>query len=473
MADQVRIAWMGRRIGRGGMGEGGKVHGTEGRTAQEMEKEGRIAWEIHVETSSYLPRLTSLLFSSHTHVGSRMDRCEKKKGIERTNRHARTSTSGNARKVHAHIHARDGGEERKHRRTRETERERERRTRPCHPRGGDERHEGRTDPIHAFERRLANGTRQTDDTKRTTTRTRTTVQYDKIEKIGEGTYGVVYKAKDKRTGQTIALKKIRLEQEDEGVPSTAIREIALLKELQHENIVRLMDVLHNDKRLYLVFEYLDLDLKKHMEKDTTFCNDRNLVKILLYQMINGVAYCHSHRILHRDLKPQNLLIDHRNFALKLADFGLARAFGIPVRTYTHEVVTLWYRAPEILLGARHYSTPVDVWSIGCIFAEMVTGKPLFPGDSEIDQLFKIFRILGTPNEEVWPNVSQLPDYKDTFPHWPRRDLQELMPGLEQDGLELLQSMLAYEPSKRISASQALEHPFFANVPALMERQLGR
>ena len=302
---------------------------------------------------------------------------------------------------------------------------------------------------------------------------RSNVQYDKIEKIGEGTYGVVYKAKDKRTGQTIALKKIRLEQEDEGVPSTAIREIALLKELQHVNIVRLMDVLHNDKRLYLVFEYLDLDLKKHMEKDASFCNDRNLVKLLLYQMINGVAYCHSHRILHRDLKPQNLLIDHRNFALKLADFGLARAFGIPVRTYTHEVVTLWYRAPEILLGARHYSTPVDVWSIGCIFAEMVTGKPLFPGDSEIDQLFKIFRVLGTPNEESWPNVSQLPDYKDTFPHWPKRELQDIIPGLEQDGLDLLQSMLAYEPSKRISASQALEHPFFANVPSLMERQLGR
>lgn len=135
-------------------------------------------------------------------------------------------------------------------------------------------------------------------------------------------------------------------------------------------------------------------------------------------MIAGLNFCHARRILHRDLKPQNLLID-RSGALKLADFGLARAFGIPVRTYTHEVVTLWYRAPEILLGQQQYSTPVDMWSIGTIFAEMVMKCPLYPGDSEIDELFKIFRTLGTPNEELWPGVSKLPDYKPTFPNCTR------------------------------------------------------
>uniref|UniRef100_M1CYE6 cyclin-dependent kinase n=1 Tax=Solanum tuberosum TaxID=4113 RepID=M1CYE6_SOLTU len=251
-------------------------------------------------------------------------------------------------------------------------------------------------------------------------------QYEKVEKIGEGTYGVVYKARDRVTNETIALKKIRLEQEDEGVPSTAIREISLLKEMQHANIVRynfvillcncivviaiecnldpalvscgyaisarLQDVVHSEKRLYLVFEYLDLDLKKHMDSCPEFSKDPRLVKMFLYQILRGIAYCHSHRVLHRDLKPQNLLIDRRTNALKLADFGLARAFGIPVRTFTHEVVTLWYRAPEILLGSRHYSTPVDVWSVGCIFAEMVNQRPLFPGDSEIDELFKIFSL---------------------------------------------------------------------------------
>ncbi|KAH0643825.1 hypothetical protein KY290_035275 [Solanum tuberosum] len=288
-------------------------------------------------------------------------------------------------------------------------------------------------------------------------------QYEKVEKIGEGTYGVVYKARDRVTNETIALKKIRLEQEDEGVPSTAIREISLLKEMQHANIVRLQDVVHSEKRLYLVFEYLDLDLKKHMDSCPEFSKDPHLVKMFLYQILRGIAYCHSHRVLHRDLKPQNLLIDRRTNALKLADFGLARAFGIPVRTFTHEVVTLWYRAPEILLGSRHYSTPVDVWSVGCIFAEMVNQRPLFPGDSEIDELFKIFRVMGTPNEDTWPGVTSLPDYKSAFPKWPRKDLAIIVPNVDGAGLDLLGKMLSLDPSKRITARNALEHEYFKDI----------
>ncbi|KAF3776706.1 Cell division control protein [Nymphaea thermarum] len=315
-------------------------------------------------------------------------------------------------------------------------------------------------------------------------------QYEKVEKIGEGTYGVVYRARDRLTNTTIALKKIRLEQEDEGVPSTALREISLLKELQHGNVVRLQDVVHSEKRLYLVFEYLDLDLKKHMDSCPELAKNPQLIKvgeifpsciemqlhivelaglilqIFLYQMLRGIAYCHSRRILHRDLKPQNLLIDRRTNALKLADFGLARAFGIPVRTYTHEVVTLWYRAPEILLGSHHYSTPVDVWSVGCIFAEMVNRRPLFPGDSEIDELFKIFRVLGTPTEETWPGVSSLPDYKSSFPKWAPKDMATLVPGLDPVGLDLLKKMLCLEPSKRITARSALEHEYFQDLEAV-------
>eukprot|EP00735_Rhodelphis_limneticus_P008360 TRINITY_DN2128_c0_g1::TRINITY_DN2128_c0_g1_i1::g.12838::m.12838 TRINITY_DN2128_c0_g1::TRINITY_DN2128_c0_g1_i1::g.12838 ORF type:complete len:295 (+),score=64.32,sp/Q38772/CDC2A_ANTMA/76.90/3e-167,Pkinase/PF00069.20/1.9e-79,Pkinase_Tyr/PF07714.12/1.5e-31,Kinase-like/PF14531.1/47,Kinase-like/PF14531.1/1.8e-05,Kdo/PF06293.9/0.00012,Seadorna_VP7/PF07387.6/0.004,APH/PF01636.18/0.0049 TRINITY_DN2128_c0_g1_i1:48-932(+) len=284
--------------------------------------------------------------------------------------------------------------------------------------------------------------------------------YQKLEKIGEGTYGVVYKAKDRLTNEFIALKKIRLEVEDEGVPSTAIREISLLKELQHVNIVRLKDVIHSENKLYLVFEFLDQDLKKYM--DSVQQMPEQLIKSSLFQLLRGVAFCHSHRVLHRDLKPQNLLID-KNGALKLADFGLARAFGIPVRTYTHEVVTLWYRAPEILLGSRHYSTPVDIWSIGCIFAEMVNRRPLFPGDSEIDELFRIFRVLGTPNEQVWPGVSSLPDFKPTFPIWPSQELTSIVRDLDAQGLDLLSQMLRYEPSKRISAKAALSHPYFDDL----------
>ena len=212
----------------------------------------------------------------------------------------------------------------------------------------------------------------------------------------------------------VALKKIRLEAEDEGIPSTAIREISILKELQHPNIVRLHDVIHTEKKLTLVFEYLEQDLKKYLDAlpQSGGGMPPRAIKMALYQLLNGIAFCHDRRVLHRDLKPQNLLINtgsgsDSEMQLKLADFGLARAFGIPVRSYTHEVVTLWYRAPEILLGGKQYSVPVDIWSVGTIIPEMVTGHPLFPGDSEIDELFKIFRLLGTPNEGLWEGVSQV------------------------------------------------------------------
>lgn len=286
--------------------------------------------------------------------------------------------------------------------------------------------------------------------------------FRKLEKIGEGTYGVVYKAKDIETGQTVALKKIRLDAESDGVPSTAIREISLLKELNHPNVVRLLDVVPSEKKLFMVFEFLDRDLKKYMDSVPAGGISPPLVKSYLYQLLSGIAFCHSHRILHRDLKPQNLLIDAHG-SIKLADFGLARAFGVPVRSYTHEVVTLWYRAPEILLGCRYYSTPVDVWSIGCIFAEMITRRALFPGDSEIDQLYRIFRTLGTPDERLWPGVSELPDYKTSFPKWPVQNLLQVIPALGQSGADLLQQMLKYEPTSRISARNALSHPFFSDV----------
>eukprot|EP01111_Echinosteliopsis_oligospora_P015937 TRINITY_DN646_c0_g1_i3.p1 TRINITY_DN646_c0_g1~~TRINITY_DN646_c0_g1_i3.p1 ORF type:complete len:229 (+),score=39.47 TRINITY_DN646_c0_g1_i3:81-767(+) len=213
-------------------------------------------------------------------------------------------------------------------------------------------------------------------------------KYQKLEKLGEGTYGVVYKAKDKTNGAIVALKKIRLELEDEGVPSTSIREICVLKELSHPNIVRLHDIVFTADKLQLVFEFLDQDLKKYI--DSVPSVHPMLVKSYLYQLLLGLDYCHARRVLHRDLKPQNLLID-REGTLKIADLGLARAFTIPLRQYTHEVVTLWYRAPEVLLGSKIYSIGLDMWSVGCIFAEMINSKPLFPGDSEIDELFHIFR----------------------------------------------------------------------------------
>lgn len=286
--------------------------------------------------------------------------------------------------------------------------------------------------------------------------------FDKLEKIGEGTYGVVYKAIDtKHNNRTVALKKIRLESEDEGIPSTTIREISLLKELRDHNIVALYDIVHsNSNKIYLVFEFLDMDLKKYMESIPEGQGmSRNMVKKFMVQLVKGIYYCHSHRVLHRDLKPQNLLIDKEG-SLKVADFGLARAFGVPLRAYTHEVVTLWYRAPEILLGGKQYSTGVDMWSIGCIFAEMAQRRPLFSGDSEIDQIFKIFKVLGTPTKETWPEVEYMSDYKETFPKWKRQNLASIVTKLDIHGINLLQQLLAFDPAVRISAKRALAHKYF-------------
>nr|XP_037291230.1 cyclin-dependent kinase 1-like [Rhipicephalus microplus] len=235
--------------------------------------------------------------------------------------------------------------------------------------------------------------------------------YVMIEKIGEGTYGVVYKAKCKGTNQIVAIKKIRVDCAEEGVPMTTIREVSLLKELKHKNIVRLIEVVISPSNsIYLVFEHMTMDLKKFLDaqpKNKTL--DGAIVKKYLGQLVDAILFCHKRRVLHRDLKPANVLIDDKG-GLKVADFGLCRAFTLPVRAYTHEVLTLWYRAPEILLGESHYSTPVDVWSIGCIFFELLTGKTLFRGNSEIDQLFRIFRVLGTPTVDTWPEVTQLPNY---------------------------------------------------------------
>ena len=282
--------------------------------------------------------------------------------------------------------------------------------------------------------------------------------YLKIEKpgsnLGEGTYGVVYKARDRQTDEIVALKRIRLEVEDEGIPSTALREISLLRELNHENIVNLKDCVQEDGKLFLVFEFLDMDLKKFMDS-------RNgplapgLVKSFLFQCLRGLAFCHARGVMHRDLKPQNLLVCQGR--LKIADFGLARAFCPPIRPLTHEVVTLWYRPPEILLGAQAYAPPMDLWAIGTILSEMVTKKPLFPGDSEIDQIYKIFRQLGTPNEDVWPGCTHLPDWNGAFPVWHKTPFTA---NLDAAGLDLLTTLLMYDPKDRITAKDSLNHAYF-------------
>jgi negative regulator of PHO system len=262
----------------------------------------------------------------------------------------------------------------------------------------------------------------------------------------------------------VALKEIHLDSE-EGTPSTAIREISLMKELKHDNIVSLHDVIHTENKLMLVFEYMDKDLKKYMDsRGDRGALDPTTIKSFMWQLLKGIAFCHDNRVLHRDLKPQNLLINNKG-ALKLADFGLARAFGIPVNTFSNEVVTLWYRAPDVLLGSRTYNTSIDIWSAGCIMAEMYTGRPLFPGTTNEDQLQKIFRLMGTPSERTWPGLTQFPEYKQNWNVFATQDMRLYLPQIDQTGLQLLGQMLQLRPELRISATDALRHPWFAEYVA--------
>ncbi|GMN34669.1 hypothetical protein TIFTF001_004810 [Ficus carica] len=280
----------------------------------------------------------------------------------------------------------------------------------------------------------------------------------------------VYRAREKATGKIVALKKTRLHEDEEGVPPTTLREVSILRMLSRDpHVVRLMDVKQGQNKegktvLYLVFEYMDTDLKKFIRsfRQTGDNIPPTIVKSLMYQLCKGVAFCHGHGILHRDLKPHNLLMDRKTMMLKIADLGLARAFTVPIKKYTHEILTLWYRAPEVLLGATHYSTGVDMWSVGCIFAELVTKQALFPGDSELQQLLHIFRLLGTPNEKMWPGVSKLVNWHE-YPQWSPQSLSKAVPNLDKDGVDLLAQMLQYEPSQRISAKKAMEHPYFDDL----------
>lgn len=289
-------------------------------------------------------------------------------------------------------------------------------------------------------------------------------RYRMLEKIGEGTYGTVYKAICKQTNELVAIKKIRIMYEDEGVPSTALREIALLKDHSHHNVVRLHEVCCSRVSLHLVFECLDMDLRMYLKRHGPLKGAA--LKSAAFQNFLGVEFCHGHGLLHRDLKPQNILVDLQTKRMVLADFGLARSFNMPLKAYTHEVVTLWYRAPEILLGQKRYGPPMDVWSLGCIVAEMATGQALFPGDSEVDTIFKVFQTLGTPTEDTWPGVTSLKEFSSRFPKWRDTEFAEIRhaaPSFGEDGIDVVRQSLRYNMVDRHSAKAALRHQFFEGV----------
>ncbi|CAA0818355.1 Protein kinase superfamily protein [Striga hermonthica] len=297
-------------------------------------------------------------------------------------------------------------------------------------------------------------------------------EFERLNKIDEGTYGVVYRAKDKRTGEIVALKKVKMDKEREGFPLTSLREINILLSFDHPSIVDVKEVVvgSNLDSIFMVMEYMEHDLKALMETMKQPFSQSE-VKCLMLQLLSGVEYLHDNWVLHRDLKTSNLLLNNCG-ELKICDFGLARQYGSPLKPYTHLVVTLWYRAPELLLGAKQYSTAIDMWSLGCIMAELLSKEPLFNGKTEFDQLDKIFKILGTPNETIWPGYSKLPGVKVNFVKHQYNLLRRKFPPtsftgspvLSDAGFDLLNKLLTYDPQKRITAKEALNHEWFREVP---------
>jgi len=286
--------------------------------------------------------------------------------------------------------------------------------------------------------------------------------YEMRGKLGQGTYGTVYLAIEKATQTVVALKKMRNQQDEEGIPVSALREVSLLRNLSHPNIIGVREVISKNDYLAMVIEYVDIDLKKYMDTQRAGLPPP-LLRSYAFQLLCGLCYLHSHRVMHRDVKPTNLLIN-RDGLLKICDFGLARMFSLRPREYTSEVVTLWYRPPELMLGAREYDVSVDMWSAACVIAEMVTGAPLFPGDSDIDQLNRVFRVTGTPDENAWPGLQALPEYRPSLPVFQKRSIRTVL-GTDDPLLEdLVERLLQNNPARRISAMQALSHPYFASVP---------
>lgn len=292
-------------------------------------------------------------------------------------------------------------------------------------------------------------------------------RYEEVDEIGTGAYGTVYKARDLHcNGRFVALKRVKISNtNEEGLPVSTVREIALLKQVNqigHVNIVRLLDVFHTPQNalqreiwLTLVFEHIEQDLTTYLEGCPPPGLNEWRIKSIIYQVLKGVEFLHINRVVHRDLKPQNILIANDG-RVKVADFGLARIYGFSM-ILTSIVVTLWYRSPEVLLHSQ-YATAVDIWSLGCIFAELYNGKALFEGKNECDQLHKIFWVIGSPSEAEWPELCSLPSRQ--FMGYLHKPLKNHIPDMSESGLDLLMKMIRYNSRERIDARTALNHRYF-------------
>nr|XP_030705272.1 cyclin-dependent kinase 10 isoform X3 [Globicephala melas] len=281
-------------------------------------------------------------------------------------------------------------------------------------------------------------------------RCRSVKEFEKLNRIGEGTYGIVYRARDTQTDEIVALKKVRMDKEKDGVPISSLREITLLLRLRHPNIVELKEVV----------------VGNHLERSSASCcrcsGASSTCTGTSSSTVSREALVFS--FCHRDLKVSNLLMTDKG-CVKTADFGLARAYGIPLKPMTPKVVTLWYRAPELLLGTTTQTTSIDMWAVGCILAELLAHKPLLPGASEIHQVDLIVQLLGTPSENIWPGFSQLPLVSQySLRKQPYNNLKHKFPWLSEAGLRLLNLLFMYDPKKRATAGDCLESSYFKEKP---------
>lgn len=297
---------------------------------------------------------------------------------------------------------------------------------------------------------------------------RTTDLYKRVQQVGEGTYGKVYKACNEVTGEYVAIKRLRLETEREGFPITAMREIKLLQSFEHPNIVGLLEMMVEHNLITMVFDYLDHDLTGLLTHPDMQLSDGHR-KTIFRQLLDGINYLHKKRVIHRDIKGSNILLNSSG-VLKIADFGLARKMKVlregESPDYTNRVITIWYRPPELLMGSTNYGREVDIWGVGCLLLELYTKVATFQGTEEISQLYKIYEIMGTPSLEYWPEVENLPWFEMLKPQVNRSSLfeREFAHQMTPDSFDLAKRMLELHPAKRISAEEALDHPYFTNEP---------
>ncbi|XP_046623014.1 cyclin-dependent kinase 20-like [Neodiprion virginianus] len=289
-------------------------------------------------------------------------------------------------------------------------------------------------------------------------------KYVVVGRIGVGAHGLVLKAYHVEQGNEVALKKVLLKKIDEGIPTSVLREVKTLQELRHRNVVELIDVFPVGLDFVMVFEYMPSGVWEIIRDSERPLNDSQK-KTYVKMLFEGVSYMHANNVMHRDLKPANLLVN-REGVLKIADFGLGRLiWDDNSHSYSHRVATRWYRAPELLYGARYYTTAVDIWAVGCIFGEILNSAPLFAGETDIEQLAIVLRLLGSPTTESWPDLTTLPDYnKITFPCHKGLPWDLIVPDATPDAIDLIKQLLVYNSSKRLTASSALKHLYFHSRP---------